>query len=74
MTQSRTHSMIEAVAGTAIGFAVSMAASFVVYPMHGHKFSPAEVTSITLIFTALSVVRGYIVRRVFNKLHKRGWL
>lgn len=73
MTQSRRHSMFEAVAGTAIGFIVSVLASLVVYPMHGHAFSLAEVGSITLIFTVLSVVRSYCVRRAFVWLHAKGW-
>ena len=71
MTQSRRHSMIEACAGTAIGFLVSVLASMVVYPAHGHRFSLAENISITLIFTVLSVVRGYLVRRLFNRMHRR---
>ena len=70
MSQSRRHSMLEACAGTAIGFVVSVLASLVVYPMHGHAFSLTEVSSITLIFTVLSVVRSYIVRRLFNAWHR----
>jgi fructose-specific phosphotransferase system IIC component len=72
MTQSRLHSIAEAVAGTAIGFVVSVAASMVVYHAHGHAFTLAENVSITLIFTVLSVVRGYLVRRLFNRFHKKG--
>lgn len=71
MTQSRRHSMIEACAGTAIGFVVSVLASMVVYPAHGHRFTLAENISITLIFTVLSVVRSYVVRRAFNALHRK---
>lgn len=71
MTQSRRHSMVEAIAGTTIGFVVSVLASLVVYPLHGHTFSLGEVSSITLIFTVLSVVRGYVVRRLFNRWHRR---
>lgn len=74
MSQSRLHSVIEATAGTAIGFVVSVLASMVVYPAHGHAFTLAENISITLIFTVLSVVRGYVVRRMFVRLHALGWL
>lgn len=71
MSQSRRQSMIEAIAGTAIGFIVSVLASEVVYPAHGHHFTFAQNVSITLIFTVLSVVRGYLVRRLFNRLAGR---
>ena len=72
MSQSRRHSMIEAIAGTAIGFIVSVLASEVVYPAHGHTFTLAQNVSITAIFTVLSIVRGYVVRRVFNRWHGKG--
>lgn len=71
MTQSRRHSMAEALTGTAVGFVVSVLASMVIYPLHGHAFSLREVTSITIIFTVLSIARGYAVRRLFNYLHHR---
>lgn len=67
MNQSRTHSIIEATVGTAIGFAVSVIASIYVYPAHGHTFTMAENFSITAIFTVLSIARGYCVRRLFNR-------
>lgn len=68
MTQSRRMSLIETLAGVAIGFAVSVAASFVVYPMFGHSFTLSQNIGITVIFTVLSIARGYVVRRVFNCL------
>lgn len=64
--QTRRQSLIETIAGVAIGFAVSMALAFVVYPLHGHAFSLTENASIAVIFTAASIVRGYGVRRLFN--------
>ena len=52
MSQSRRHSMIEAIAGTAIGFIVSVLASYVVYPAFGHAFTLAQNISITAIIAA----------------------
>jgi len=48
---------------------VSIALSTVVYPMFGHKFSLADNAWITVIFTIASIVRSYLVRRPFNRLH-----
>jgi len=59
-------SLVETVAGVAIGFVVSVAASFVVYPLFGHSFTLSQNIGITIIFTVLSIVRGYLVRRAFN--------
>lgn len=64
--QTRHGSFIEAAIGTAIGFAISMALSMVIYPAFGHAFSLAQNVWITLIFTAASIVRSYVVRRWFN--------
>ena len=71
MTQSRRQSMIETVAGVAIGFAVSIALSYIVYPLFGHSFTLGQNIGITVIFTVASIVRGYLVRRLFVRLHGR---
>lgn len=66
MTQSRKHSAIEAVAGVAVGFAVSLAAAPIVYPWFGHSFTLTQNVGITIVFTVLSLLRSYAVRRVGN--------
>lgn len=68
MTQTRRMSLIETVSGVAVGFTVSVLASLVVYPAFGHAFTLRQNVGITLIFTALSIARGYLVRRFFNWL------
>ncbi len=69
--QTRRQSLIETLVGVAIGFAVSMLASLVVYPWFGHSFSISQNAGITVIFTLLSIARGYGVRRLFNWIHGR---
>lgn len=66
--QSRRLSLIETLCGVAIGFIVSVAASTVIYPWFGHAFTLTQNMGITVIFTVLSIVRGYGVRRFFNWL------
>lgn len=70
--QTRRQSLIETLAGVAIGFAVSVLASLVIYPLFGHAFSLSQNVGITVVFTVLSIVRGYGVRRFFNWLHTKG--
>ena len=67
MTQSRRHSAIETITGVAIGFIVSVLAAMIVYPMFGHSFTLSQNIGITVVFTVLSIARGYCVRRVFNR-------
>lgn len=68
MIQTRRQSLIETVVGVAIGFALSMLASVIVYPLFGHSFTLAQNAGITVVFTVLSIARGYGVRRFFNWL------
>jgi len=70
--QKAKHSLIETLAGTAIGFVVSVLGwEFVVKPVWGIQTAFVENLSITLFFTVLSIARGYVVRRFFNQLHNK---
>lgn len=68
--QTKVQSMIEAWASTAFGFVVSMGVwAWVVNPLFNLKTSAREGLGITLIFTVVSIIRGYYTRRLFNWLH-----
>ena len=68
MTQSRKHSAVETAVGTAIGFAVSWLATLIVLPWFGFAPNTGQAFGITCIYTVLSLVRGYCVRRAFNAI------
>lgn len=65
MTQSRRSSAMEAAISVSTGFVVSLAASPIVYPLFGHAFTLTQNIGITLVFTVLSLLRSYLVRRFF---------
>ena len=70
MNQTRLGSLIEALFNVAIGLAVSMIANALVFPHFGFQPSVAENISISLIYTAISIARQYVLRRWFNaRLH-----
>lgn len=71
MSQSRRHSAMETAASTAIGFGMSWAATLVVLPAFGFPATHGQALGITCIYTALSLARGYAVRRLFNRLAGR---
>ena len=71
MIQSRRMSIVETVASTAIGFGISYATSYAVLPLFGFQVSHGQNFAITCIFTLISLVRGYFVRRIFNAIHSR---
>lgn len=71
MKQSRGMALIESLGSTAIGFGVALLTQILVFPLFG--FNPSFSTNliITVIFTVVSVGRGYLVRRLFEALHIR---
>lgn len=66
MSQSRAHSAIEAAANVAIGYGVAVASQIVILPMFGVLLPLADNLAIGAWFTAISLVRSYAVRRLFN--------
>ena len=65
--QTRLHSALEAVANTAIGFVISLVATATVLPLAGVQTSLRQNVGITAAFTVISIVRGYLIRRWFNR-------
>ena len=72
--QRRYISLIEITISTAIGFGLSYLCAAIVFPLFGFPVTSRQNLSITGIFTLLSLVRGYGVRRLFNWLHVTGIL
>ena len=70
--QSRIQSFIEANINTAIGFVVSMLLAYFVLPYFGLEKSVKTSLEVVLIFTFASIVRNYLVRRLFNKWSRYG--
>lgn len=65
--QKRTHSLIESVGNTAVGFVLSVLTwEFIVKPVWNIHTSFAENLQITAVFTVISIARGYVLRRVGN--------
>ena len=69
--QTKKASAVEALAGTAVGFAISWAATPPILWAFGYDVGAGTAFGITVVYTVLSIVRGYVVRRVFNHLHTR---
>lgn len=67
MKQTKKQSLTETVISTFIGLAVSLITQIVVFPLYGMEVSFNQNIQITIIFTFVSIARGYFVRRYFNK-------
>jgi hypothetical protein len=66
--QSRGASLFETLTSTVLGFALSVVVQRALFPAMGHNFGYAENMVVASVFTSISILRGYTVRRVFNAL------
>lgn len=69
MSQSRAMSAVESVANVAIGYGVAVASQIAIFPLFGVHLPLSDNLAIGGYFTAISLVRSYAVRRLFNRLH-----
>lgn len=70
-TQSKAMSLVESVANVAAGFVVALAVQIAVFPLFGLSVSLHDNLAISAIFTVVSIIRSYILRRVFNYIGGR---
>jgi hypothetical protein len=66
MSQTKRMSFVESCVNVAIGYGVAVASQVAIFPMFGIRCHLRDNLLIGLWFTAISIVRSYIVRRVFN--------
>jgi len=69
--QSRKHSAFEAVANIAIGYIVAVAAQSAIFPLFDIYVKASDHLLIGALFTVVSLVRSYVLRRVFNRYTDR---
>ena len=68
--QTRTQSIIEVTANYTLGFILAWLINRYVLHWMGYRITAGETTGITLIFTVVSIIRSYAVRRLFNWVHR----
>ena len=65
-SQTRISSMIEIGVNTTIGFFIAMGVQTIVFPLYGVEVSHGTNAQMTAIFTVVSMIRSYSIRRFFN--------
>ena len=64
--QSRLLSLLEAIANVVAGFVLSFLLQLVLFAALGIPASIGQNLAITAIFSAFSLARSYVLRRLFN--------
>ena len=68
MTQSRKMSLVEVVTNVAVGYGLAVVTQIIVFPWFGLEAALGEHLTIGLAFVAVSLARGYVLRRLFEGL------
>jgi len=69
--QSRRGSFAESLVNVAIGYGIAVGAQIAIFPMFGIIVPLHDNLAIGAIFTVISIVRSYTLRRAFNWWHYR---
>ena len=67
--QTKKQSLIESITNVAIGYIVAVISNAAILPLFGVNLAFSDSMLIAVWFTVISVIRGYAVRRYFNKRH-----
>lgn len=67
--QSRWMSLVEAVTNILVGFGLAVLTQLAVFPFFGLQTSFGENMLIGAVFTGISLVRSFALRRLFNRFH-----
>jgi len=71
MNQTRLGSLIEVCINILIGFSINWIANMYILPLYGFAITGGQAFSMGLIFTVISVVRSYVIRRWFDAMLRK---
>lgn len=71
MKQSRRMSLVESLANVAIGYGVAVLTQIAVFPFFGLHVSLADNLVMGAVFTIVSIMRSFTLRRVFEEFRVR---
>lgn len=71
MKQSRLMSLVESVANVIVGYGVAVVTQILIFPIFGLHTTLAQNLQIGAIFTLVSIVRSFGLRRLFEAIRVR---
>jgi hypothetical protein len=66
--QTRLMSMIEAITNVVVGYGVAVVTQMLVFPVFGLHTTLAQNLKMGLIFTGISILRSFLLRRIFENM------
>ena len=71
MKQSRSMSLVEAVANVVVGYGVAVVTQILIFPVFGLHTTLAQNLKLGLVFTIVSIARSFALRRLFEAIRMR---
>jgi hypothetical protein len=65
--QSRRISLVEACANVGVGYGIAVGTQVMVFPVFGIHVTLADDLAIGAVFTVVSLIRSYLLRRAFER-------
>ena len=65
--QSKQRRALESVTNVLVGFLVAVGANLIVLPAFGYNVTVYDSFAIGWLFTLISLIRSYALRRMFNR-------
>lgn len=70
LMQSKKESFIETLTSVFVGWLIGVILNMLVLPLFDYNITVVDSLWVSLIFTVVSVIRGYVIRRFFNSKEK----
>ncbi len=71
MKQSRTMSLVEAIANVVVGYGIAVVTQILIFPIFGLHATLAQNLKMGAVFTVVSIARSYVLRRLFEAARTR---
>ena len=68
--QTKKQSLIETLTSVFVGWLIGVILNLTILPLFDYNITVVDSLWVSLIFTAVSVIRGYVIRRTFNRMNK----
>jgi hypothetical protein len=65
--QLKKHSLLESIINILVGYGVALGSQILIFPQYGINISIRDNIDIGLLFTVISLVRSYVLRRIFTR-------
>ena len=68
MKQSRLVSLVEAITNVIVGYSVAVVTQILIFPIFGLHTTLAQNLQMGLLFTGVSIIRSFLLRRLFEAI------